>query len=105
MKAVQFLPTKKLTVNKVVFKPQKTLNELSAKDKKKVDFWLAYCNVAVNLLDTGTKALRNLGIFHSRNAIFDLISEFKKLNGYYKNNEEYEKEEMNKRLEVLAKAK
>lgn len=72
-----------------VMKPHKAPQTFKGKDREDVERWLIFCAIATTMLDTGTKGLKNKGVLHSRNAIFDLIASFKQLSDAFGENKEF----------------
>lgn len=87
--AVQMLGIKN-TKPKPPIQPQKQVSEFTESEKVNIETWLAYCNIGIQMLNTGTKALKNLKVLNERNAIFELIDAFKKLGSYFNGNKNYE---------------
>jgi hypothetical protein len=90
--ATQFIETKKVEVKPLIksLKGPKNYNE---KDRAKVEHWLSFCAIGTQIVETGTKALSNMGLIHSRDGVFDLIMAFKQLNTYFTGNENYDAKE------------
>ena len=64
------------------------------KDREEVEKWLSFCAIGTTMVDTGTKMLKNKGLIHSRDGVFDLITAFKQLNKHFTGNENFDQKEL-----------
>lgn len=90
--SVQFIQTKKVDV-KPLIKPLKGPQNYNEKHRAQVEHWLSFCAIGTQIVETGTKALSNMGLIHSRDGVFDLITAFKQLNTHFTGNENYDAKE------------
>lgn len=88
-----FIQTRKVDP-KPLIKPLSGPNNYNDKDREKVEHWLSFCAIGTQIVETGTKALSNMGLIHKRDGVFDLINAFKQLNKHFTGNDRYETKEM-----------
>ena len=79
---------------KPLIKPLAGPQNYNDKDRDEVEKWLSFCAIGTTIIDTGTKMLRNKGLIHSRDGVFDLITAFKQLNKHFTGNEKFDKKEI-----------
>lgn len=90
--SAQFLPNQPKPKTAQI-SPVKSVDSFTSEERQKVEIWLSYCAMGTRILDTGTKALANMQVIHSRNAIFDLIDAFGKLRGHFSGNDNFDSKE------------
>ncbi|MGU3377377.1 hypothetical protein [Chryseobacterium sp. M5A1_1a] len=79
---------------KPLIRPLTGPENYDGKDCKEVELWLTFCAIGATIVDTGTKMLKNKGLIHSRDGIFDMVNAFKQLNKHFSGNENYDKKEI-----------
>jgi len=82
---------KTVNVEKFLINPVKKADSFNEKEKEKIELWLAYCAIGIQLLETGTKMLSHMNVIHDRSAVYDLITAFKQLNKHFSGNENFDK--------------
>lgn len=87
--SANFINTQSVTV-KPLIPMEKKPEQFKEKDRADVEKWLVFCAIATTMLETGTRALKNKGLIHDRNAIFDLVNSFKQLNKAFTGNPEFD---------------
>ena len=78
---------------KLMIEPVRTVASFDEKGKENIELWLSFSAIGTTILDTGTKMLSHMGVIHNRNAIFDLITAFKRLRVHFSGNKNYEEKE------------
>ncbi|MEJ5105539.1 helix-turn-helix domain-containing protein [Chryseobacterium sp. MYb328] len=91
--SAQFINTKPVQAQPLI-KPLKGPENYNDKDREVVEMWLSFTAIGTTIVDTGTKMLKNKGLIHSRDGIFDLINAFKQLNKHFTGNENFDKKEI-----------
>ncbi|WP_312306486.1 hypothetical protein [Chryseobacterium sp.] len=79
---------------KPLIKPLTGPDNYDDKDRDEVQKWLVFCAIGTTIVDTGTKMLKNKGLIHSRDGIFDMINAFKQLNKHFTGNDNFDKKEI-----------
>lgn len=79
---------------KPLIKPLSGPQNYNEKDREEVEKWLSFCAIGTTMVDTGTKMLKNKGLIHSRDGVFDLITAFKQLNKHFTGNENFDQKEL-----------
>ncbi|MBP1165086.1 putative DNA binding CopG/RHH family protein [Chryseobacterium sp. PvR013] len=91
--SVSFINTAQVQ-QKQLIKPLAGPQNYSEKDRDDVEKWLSFCAIGTTIIDTGTKMLKNKGLIHSRDGVFDLITAFKQLNKHFTGNENFDQKEI-----------
>ncbi|GEM_PF-2419553 len=91
--SAQFIKTATVQTNPLI-KPVKGPENYDGKDREAVEMWLSFCAIGTTIIDTGTKMLKNKGLIHSRDGVFDLITAFKQLNKHFTGNESFDQKEI-----------
>lgn len=91
--SAQFINTKPVHAIPLI-KPLRGPENYNEKDRESVEMWLSFTAIGTTMVDTGTKMLKNKGLIHSRDGIFDLINAFKQLNKHFTGNENFDKKEI-----------
>ncbi|MGL5235212.1 MAG: hypothetical protein ACRC8Z_10750 [Empedobacter falsenii] len=93
--SAQFIQTKKIdTIQKMLIKPCKLINEFDEKGKENIELWLAMACVGTTILDTATKSLTRLKVIDQRDAVHGIVKAFKDLKNYFSCNVNYDKKEL-----------
>lgn len=79
---------------KPLIRPLSGPENYNEKDRDEVERWLAFCAIGTTIIDTGTKVLKNKGLIHSRDGIFDMITAFKQLNKHFSGNDSFDQKEI-----------
>lgn len=79
---------------KTLIKPIAGPQNYNEKDMDVIEKWLSFCAIGTTIIDTGTKMLKNKGLIHSRDGVFDLITAFKQLNKHFTGNENFDQKEI-----------
>lgn len=79
---------------KPLIKPLTGPENYDEKDRDEVQKWLLFCAIGTTIVDTGTKMLKNKGLIHSRDGIFDMINAFKQLNKHFTGNDNFDKKKL-----------
>ncbi|MGH1520573.1 hypothetical protein [Chryseobacterium sp. JK1] len=91
--SASFIEAKKVNA-KPLIKPIAGPEMYNEKDRETVEKWLSFCAIGTTIVDTGTKMLKNKGLIHSRDGVFDLITAFKQLNKHFTGNENFDQKEI-----------